>query len=99
MVLSKETPPFIFDRDRSITQRFLVNFDLWKAINQNNDTIKKPFSRVITMLSYMDGRKVDAWKEEQLQKLQDEMDNGIQETDKDCWDCDGQSRCKYVSMA
>ena len=38
------------------------------------------------MLSYMDCTKVDAWKEEQLWKLQEEMDDGVQETDKDLWD-------------
>ena len=50
--LKGNSPP-IFNGDRSTTQRFLVNFDLWKATNQNNDAMKKPFSRVITMLSYM----------------------------------------------
>ena len=29
----KGNPPFIFDGDRSITRRFIVNFDLFKAIN------------------------------------------------------------------
>ena len=34
----------------------------------------------------MDGPLVDAWKEEQMHKLQEAMDNGAQETDKDLWD-------------
>jgi len=37
------------------------------------------------MLSYMDGTRVDAWKGEQLLKLQEATDNGAQETDKDLW--------------
>jgi len=37
------------------------------------------------MLSYMDGNCVDAWKGEQLLKLQEEIDNGVQETDEDLW--------------
>ena len=60
----KGNPPFIFNGDRSTTQRFLVQFNLFKAINWNNDTMKRLFNRIITMLSYMDGTKVDTWKEE-----------------------------------
>jgi len=47
--------------------------------------MKKPFSRIVTMLSYMDGTRVDAWKGEQLLKLQEAADNGTQETDEDLW--------------
>jgi len=48
--------------------------------------MRKPFSRVVTLLTYMDSPLVDAWKEEQMHKLQEAMDNGAQETDKDLWD-------------
>ena len=82
----KGNPPFIFDRDRSTTWRFMVNFNLFKAINQNNDTMKRLFNRIITMLSYMDSTKVDTWKEEQLKLLMEEMDDGILETNKNLWD-------------
>ena len=55
-------------------------------INQNNDTMKRPFNRMITMLSYMDGTKVDASKEEQLKILMDEMEDSTLETDENLWD-------------
>ena len=38
------------------------------------------------MLSYMDGTKVDAWKEEQLKTLIDEMNDSTLETDENLWD-------------
>jgi len=82
----KGNPPPTFTGDRSTTRKFLNNFDLWKAINRHNDTMKKPFSRVVTLLTYMDGSLVDAWKEEQMHKLQESMDDGAQETDEDLWD-------------
>src|SRR4029077_5798921 len=82
----KGNPPFIFDGDRSKTRRFTTAFDLWKAINRNNETFRKPFSRVVTMLSYMDGEQVDAWKEERLKKLIEEVDDGALETDETLWD-------------
>jgi len=82
----KGNPPPTFTGDRSTTRKFINNFDLWKAINRQNDTMRKPFSRVITLLTYMDGPLVDAWKEEQMHKLQEAMDDGAQETDEDLWD-------------
>jgi len=81
----KGNPPPIFNGDRNKTTKFILNWNLWHAVNQANDTMKKPFSRIITMLSYMDGTCVDAWKGEQLLKLQEAADNRIQETDEDLW--------------
>jgi len=40
----KGNPPFIFDGDRNKTTKFILNWDLWHAVNQNNDTMKKPFN-------------------------------------------------------
>jgi len=82
----KGNPPFIFDRDRNKTIKFILQWELWHTINRNNDTMKKPFSRVVTLLSFMDGTRVDAWKGEQLQKLKEELDNGTLETDESLWD-------------
>jgi len=82
----KGNPPFMFDGDRSKICKFLLSWNLWTAINANNDTMKKPFSRIVTILSYMDGTCVDAWKEEQLDKIKEEADDGIQETDETLWD-------------
>jgi len=82
----KGNPPFIFDGDRNKTTKFLLHWDLWHAVNKHNDTMKRPFSRIVTMLSYMDGTCVDAWKGEQLLKLHKEIDDGTPETDKNLWD-------------
>ena len=82
----KGNPPFMFDGDRNKTHKFLLNWDLWAAVNWANDTMKKPFSRIVTIPSYMDGTHVDAWKKEQLQKLKEEMDDRTLETDETLWD-------------
>ena len=55
-------------------------------INKNNDTMKRPYSRIIAALSYMDGPKVDFWKEEQLTHLNDEIGSGTLEIDETLWD-------------
>jgi len=82
----KGNPPSIFEGDRNKTHKFLLQWDLWAAVNRTNDTMKKLFSRIITMLSYMDGTCIDAWKEEQLQKLKEELDDRTLETDETLWD-------------
>jgi len=81
----KGNPPFIFTGDRNTSRKFINNFDLWCLLNQNNDTMKKPLSRVVTLLSYMDGDKVDAWKEEQMHILEKAANDGVQDTDEDLW--------------
>ena len=48
--------------------------------------MKNYLSRIVTMLSYMDGTCVDAWKDEQLQKLNDKKDDGTLETDEGLWE-------------
>jgi len=80
----KGNPPPIFDGDRNKACKFLLSWNLWMAINQKNDTMKNPFSRIVTMLSYMDGNRVDAWKEEQLEKLKEEEEAGT--TGETLWD-------------
>jgi len=81
----KGNPPFIFTGDRNTSRKFINNFDLWRLLNQHNDTMKKPLSCVITLLSYMDGDKVDAWKEEQMHILEKAANDGVPETDEDLW--------------
>jgi len=82
----KGNPPFIFDGNRQLSKKFLLAFQLWRMINKSNDTMKRPYSRVIAALSYMDGPKVDSWKEEQTIRLDDEVGSGTLETDKSLWD-------------
>jgi len=82
----KGNPPFIFNGNRQLSKKFLLAFQLWRMINKNNDTMKRPYSCVIAALSYMDGPKVDSWKEEQTIRLDDEVGSGTLETDESLWD-------------
>jgi len=81
----KGNPPSMFDGDRNKTRKFIIQWGLWEAVNRNNDTMKTPFMKIITMLSYMDGNRVDAWKEEQLKILNDKLNNGTLPTDETLW--------------
>ena len=81
----KGNPPFIFDGNCQLSKKFLLAFQLWRMINKNNNTMKRPYTRVIAALSYMDGPKVDSWKEEQIVCLDDEVGSGTLETDEALW--------------
>jgi len=82
----KGKPPFIYDGNRQLSKKFLLAFQLWRMINKNNDTMKRPYSRIIAALFYMDGPKVDSWKEEQTIHLNDEVGSGTLETNETLWD-------------
>jgi len=82
----KGNPPPIFDGDRSKSRTFLTAFYLWRLTNKNNNTMRKPYSCITALLSYMSGPQVDSWKEEQLDRLITEIDDGTQETDEVLWD-------------
>jgi len=82
----KGNPPPIFNGDRSKSRNFLTTFYLWRLTNKYNDTMRKPYSHITTLLSYMSGPQVDSWKKEQLGKLIKEIDDGTQETDEVLWD-------------
>jgi len=82
----KENPPFIFDGNCQLSKKFLLAFQLWRMINKNNETMKWPYSCVIAALSYMDGPKVDFWKEEQVTHLDDEVGSGTLKTNETLWD-------------
>jgi len=82
----KGNPPFIFDGNRQLSKKFLLAFQLWRMINKNNDTMKHPYLHIIAALSYMDGPKVDFWKEEQITHLDDEVGSGMLKTDETLWD-------------
>ena len=56
----KGNPPPIFDGDRSKSRTFLTAFYLWRLTNKNNDTMRKPYSCVTALLSYMSGPQVDS---------------------------------------
>ena len=62
----KGNPPVHFTGDRSKSRGFLNTFNLYKETNRNNETMKNPYSRVTTALTYMTGDLMESWKEDQL---------------------------------
>ena len=70
----KGTPPTIFDGMCSKADKFLSKFRHYKLTNRLNDTMLKPFDRVLTALTYIRGTNIDNWVDAQEQHLIDWMD-------------------------
>jgi hypothetical protein len=81
----KGNPPVIFNGDRTKSRGFLVAFDLYKGLNRTNTSMTNPYSRVLNLLTYIEGDKVNAWKEAQLKKLEARVTAGTPETSEVHW--------------
>ena len=81
----KGNPPIHFTGDRTKSRGFLNAFNLYKETNQNNETMKNPYSRVTTALTYMTSDMMESWKEDQLQQLIDRVAGGTPDTDERHW--------------
>ena len=81
----KGNPPVHFTGERTKSRGFLNAFNLYKETNRNNETMKNPYSRVTTALTYMTSDLMESWKEDQLRQLIDRVAGGIPDTDEQHW--------------
>jgi hypothetical protein len=77
----KGNPPTPFTGERSKSRGFLNAFNLFKETNCHNETMRNPYSRVTSALTYMTSDLMESWKEDQLQQLQNRVAAGTLDTD------------------
>ena len=65
----RRVPPTIFDGTRSKADDFWGQFWRFKLVNCTHDTMKIPFDRVLTALTYMRGPLINDWVDQQEKKL------------------------------
>jgi Retrotransposon gag protein len=65
--------PTIFTGERTDSDRFLKEFNMWQILNRDRIEMKQPYNQVLMALNYIKGPKVNDWQEGQLTKL--ELDN------------------------
>ncbi len=85
----KGSPPKEFDRTRSKSETFRDDFSIYQRINQKNQVMKEPYSRVLMAMSFMKGPKVQDWVRAQMRVLDDKVDprkRGLPESDETLWD-------------
>ena len=59
-------PPNFFDGNRSKADHFIVQFNLYRHLNQRDPVITNPKQRIALALSYMRGPKVYHWVSQQI---------------------------------
>jgi predicted ABC-class ATPase len=85
----KGIAPSIFTGDRSKTETFLNEFWRYRLLNRNNESIRVPFYRVLTALSYIRGPLVDDWvnacDRELERRIDNRQPNAVDESDEALW--------------
>jgi hypothetical protein len=85
----KGTAPTIFNGDRSRSDLFWNEFRRYQLLNRNNESIKIPFYRVLTALSYIKGPLVEDWVNSIAHHLEQIIDPTntphVLETDETLW--------------
>ena len=68
------TPPTVFTGDRARSDTFWNEIRRYKLLNRHNEAISNPFNRVLTVLSYIKGDRVEDWVDGQAKRLEDRID-------------------------
>jgi hypothetical protein len=66
----KGAPPENFNKDRSQTANFMLQFQIWWMVNNRAEAMNNPFQRIALCLSFIRGKRVDKWVEEKINQLQ-----------------------------
>ena len=82
-------PPTIFDGTRSNADDFWGQFRRFKMVNRSHDSMKVPYDRILTALTYMRGPLINDWVDQQEKKLAKRIDtsttNWVAETNEILW--------------
>jgi hypothetical protein len=69
--------PKIFEGERGNSTDFLIAFKGYKLLNNSHPLMIDEAARVALALTYIDGKTVNGWKLQQLQKLEDRIMAGV----------------------
>jgi len=81
----KGSPPKEFDGTRSKLETFGDNFSIYQRINQKNQVIKEPYSRVLMAMFFIKGPKIQDWVRAQMKVLDNKVNpnkRGLSESDR-----------------
>ena len=80
--------PFLFTGDKTTTEDFMREFEMYEAINSQHELFAEPYNKVILFLTLMRGPNVNDWKAHQLTTLQGKINHAtapIARTDNVLW--------------
>jgi hypothetical protein len=65
----KGQEPIVFNGDRSKTEEFLTQWELYSGVNYAHSAIQIPFTRAMLFLTYIQGMQVNKWVAAQSTRL------------------------------
>ena len=65
--------PAIFNGDRSLSDKFMREFNMYKSMNDTHIMMVNPYKRVVLALSLMQGPNIKDWVDTQLNDLNDKV--------------------------
>jgi hypothetical protein len=65
--------PAIFNGDRSLSDKFMREFNMYKSMNDTHIMMVNPYKRVVLALSLMQGPNIEDWVDTQLNDLNDKV--------------------------
>jgi hypothetical protein len=65
----KGQEPIVFNGDRSKTEEFLTQWELYSGVNYAHSAMQMPFTKAMLFLTYIQGAQVNKWVAAQLTRL------------------------------
>jgi hypothetical protein len=82
----KGQEPIVFNGDRSKTEEFLTQWELYSGVNYAHSAIQMPFTRAMLFLTYIQGAQVNEWVAAQsMQLISDVAHCGVPATTVALW--------------
>ena len=63
------SPPTHFDRDQDKAKEFMCSYKCWWRLNNEKPAFAIPYKRVALCISYIHGKKVEDWADEQQEAM------------------------------
>ena len=81
-------PPTVFDGDRSMSEQFINEFAMYRALNHDHRIMANPYLQTVLALQYIKGPNVRDWANDQLRHLDAQIQppNPVPTTDNALWD-------------
>jgi len=75
-----------FDGDRDKAKEFMRSYKQWWRLNDKKPTFTIPYKWVALCISYIHGKKVEDWADEQQEAMDQKLLAGYGREDKELWD-------------
>src|SRR5260370_499582 len=77
--------PVVFTGDRTKTEEFSTQWELYWGVNNNNSIMSNAYRRAMFFLTYIQGPLVNEWVVALSRWLNRQVQNGVPDTQEDLW--------------